>query len=677
MSTWCSRALVHGFALLVLFVVCDVSSARAQTTYAPVVITPPIVDAIDENHVSILSARTQLSVPAVKLGDVSFAPFTFNGTYFTHAGLQDNNYGQVVGCEGGSGSVGVTEPECSVSNGGIGVQAIYGQARATFDYVTTASPYYAPEAADGSTFVDNGTTCTWTMRDGTKVVYAAYRQGTSPLCFSNNILSVTHPDGTILSYYYYPNNSSFSTTPNVQSPIISIASNSGYLLKYNYSGTPVFSMETSVTAINRSYESCDPAAVSCSLQHSWPTATLTFQQKTVSPCDNFVSIGPGYDSCQHQIFTVQDAALRHYVFELDSYARVITYQPPEATSPVYSYALCSELANNTMTNCFGYTTWPGTPGGFDPRPLLVDLVASVTRNGQAWSYSSSFSTGAPPGHGDWLHSVTTPLGTSMHATGNATPGSETLEGPTDSITHYDGTVDKYERSVRNVVYSVTTPMGVKKVYSFESYRSNLSQITQQPISGSGLSNLVETATYPEVGVYPCVNIVTCNKPTAVVDANSHETDYTYDPTHGGVLTQTDPAGPNGIRPEIVRTYLQHHAWYLNSSGTMTEDSHPIWLLATESTCQKTAVSGSSCVGGANDQVVTSYDYGPNSGPNNLLLRGKTVTGYNPVPSYVPVTGTYTTAPTIQTLRTCYAHDMQGNKIWETSANANPSSCPAY
>ena len=673
MSTWCSRALVHGFALLFLFVVCDVSSARAQSSYAPVVITPPIIDMVDENHVSILSGRTQLSVPAVKLGDVSFAPFAYKGTFFTHAGLQDNNYGSVVGCSGAFGQGAVVTPQCSVSSSTEGVQVQFGEERETF-FAESSGPPYMPQNFDGANFVDNvntNGTCTWTKRDGTKIVFAGYHQASgSQVCLSYNILSVTYPDGRILTYYYYGSFNQSGPTP-----IISIASNSGYLLKYNYSGTPAYSMQTSVTAINRSYESCDPAAVSCSLQHSWPTATLTWQLHTVSPCDGFY-VGPG--DCIHTTFTVQDAALRHYVFELDSTSRVISYQPPDATGAVYSYTLCSQLLTGVETCCP-----PPAPGGFDARPLYTDLVSSVTRNGQTWSYSSSFSTGAPPGHGDWRHDATTPLGMNMWATGNATPGSESLEGPIDSITHYDGTVDKYERSARNVVISVTTPAGVVKTYAYDygenpgSGRANLTQITQTPISGSGLPNLVETASYPEVGVYPCVNIVTCNKPTAVVDANSHETDYTYASTHGGVLTQTDPAGPNGIRPEIVRTYLQHHAWYLNSSGTMTEDSHPIWLLATESTCQKTAVSGSSCVGGANDKVVTSYDYGPNSGPNNLLLRGKTVAGYNPVPSYAPVTGTYTVAPTIQTLRTCYAHDMQGNKIWETSANANPSSCPAY
>ena len=564
----------------------------------------------------------------------------------------------------------VVSPQCSVSSSTEGVQAQFGEEQETF-FAESSGPPYLPQNFDGASFVDNvdtDGTCTWTKRDGTKIVYAGYHQASgSQVCLSYNILSVTYPNGRVLTYYYYGSFNQSGPTP-----IISIASNSGYLLKYNYSGTPAFSMETSVTAINRSYESCDPAAVSCSLQHSWPTATLTWLLHTVSPCDGFY-VGPG--DCDHTTFTVQDAALRNYVFELDSTSRVISYQPPEATSPVYSYTLCSMLLNHTMTNCFGTTHWPGTPGGFDPTPLLVDLVASVTRNGQTWSYDSQFSTGAPPGHGDWRHSVTAPppLGTTMWATGNATPGTETLEGPIDSITHYDNTIDRYERSYQNILLDRTTPAGIIMQYGFDGFRANLSQITQQPKSGSGLSNIVQSATYPEPGVTQCANIFTCNKPIAAIDANGHdadgnviaghETDFTYD-SHGNVLTETYPAPVSGgIRPQIRRTYGSHYAWYLNSSGVMTKDPHAISLLETESSCSTTAASGSGCAGGTGDEVKTTYYYGPDSGPNNLLLRGKSVAHASD-------------SDMTHALTSCYGYDLQGNKIWETSPNARPASWAA-
>jgi len=57
----------------------------------------------------------------------------------------------------------------------------------------------------------------------------------------------------------------------------------------------------------------------------------------------------------------------------------------------------------------------------------------------------------------------------------------------------------------------------------------------------------------------------------------NETDYTYDPTHGGVLTKTLPADANGIRPKTTYTYTQRYAWALNASGAYVQSAAPIWV----------------------------------------------------------------------------------------------------
>jgi RHS repeat-associated protein len=93
---------------------------------------------------------------------------------------------------------------------------------------------------------------------------------------------------------------------------------------------------------------------------------------------------------------------------------------------------------------------------------------------------------------------------------------------------------------------------------------------------------------------------------------------------------------------------------------MTKDSNAIWVLHTESYCISGAPNGNTTPGAEcvqpNDEVDTTYEYDPDSGPNNLLPRGKAVT-FGGV-----------------TQRTCYGYDSQGNEIWETSPNANLSSC---
>lgn len=151
----------------------------------------------------------------------------------------------------------------------------------------------------------------------------------------------------------------------------------------------------------------------------------------------------------------------------------------------------------------------------------------------------------------------------------------------------------------------------------------------------------------------------CNKPLARIDANGNQTDYTYDPAHGGVLTETLPADATGVRPQTRFTYVQRTAWLRTSGGGYAASPYPVWLLASRSSCKTTAASGNGCAGGPSDEVVTLYEYGMDSGPNNLLLRGMVE----------DATGA--------ALRTCYAYDGRGNRISETrpGGTGGLSVCP--
>lgn len=83
----------------------------------------------------------------------------------------------------------------------------------------------------------------------------------------------------------------------------------------------------------------------------------------------------------------------------------------------------------------------------------------------------------------------------------------------------------------------------------------------------------------------------------------------------------------------------------------------VWLRSEERFCRSTATVNDVCSGGSSDEVVTTYDYGPDSGPNNLLLRGIVVTSGG------------------QSIRTCYTYDAKGNKISETKPLGTGGSCP--
>ena len=149
----------------------------------------------------------------------------------------------------------------------------------------------------------------------------------------------------------------------------------------------------------------------------------------------------------------------------------------------------------------------------------------------------------------------------------------------------------------------------------------------------------------------------CSKPLRVIDERGNQTDYTYDPAHGGVLTETGPAPvPGGPRPQKRYSYVQRQAW-LHTGGGYAPTGQPVWLLASESICRTTASTGSGCAGGPSDEVVTTYEYGPDQGPNNLLVRGVAVTADG------------------QTLRTCYTYDALGRKTSETPPAAGFATCP--
>lgn len=172
------------------------------------------------------------------------------------------------------------------------------------------------------------------------------------------------------------------------------------------------------------------------------------------------------------------------------------------------------------------------------------------------------------------------------------------------------------------------------------------------IGGKQGGTLSRSFTYDQV----CSNLITCNKPNTVTDARGNTTAFTYDPAHGGVLTKTGPA-VNGVTPQTRYEYAQRYAWLKNSSGGYSQASSPIWMLVRERFCRTSNPSGSSCAGGAADEAVTDYDYGPHSGPNNLLLRGVAVTADG------------------QTQRTCYGYDQMARKISETRPEAGLTACP--
>jgi hypothetical protein len=200
----------------------------------------------------------------------------------------------------------------------------------------------------------------------------------------------------------------------------------------------------------------------------------------------------------------------------------------------------------------------------------------------------------------------------------------------------------------------TMPEGNYATYTYDNFDSPVEAVMHAK-PGSGLADQTISATYAYS--VPGGKL----KPLTTTDANGNVTTYTYDAVHGGVLTETAPA-VGGISPQKRYEYAQRYAWLKNAGGTYSQAATPVWVMVRERSCKTTAASGAGCAGGATDEVVTDYDYGPNSGPNNLWVRGIAVTATN-------------SAGALETQRSCYGYDVNGRKISETQPQANLATCP--
>ena len=214
--------------------------------------------------------------------------------------------------------------------------------------------------------------------------------------------------------------------------------------------------------------------------------------------------------------------------------------------------------------------------------------------------------------------------------------------------------------------SITSPEG-NKTYLKYGINDNLIEVRKVAKPGTGIADVITKATYDVVACSNYNSAKVCSKPTTITDAKGQVTNYVYDTTHGGVLSETGPADANGVRPQKRYEYAAKYAWAKNASGTYTQEVTPIWVVAKESSCRTSAATGnpaSPCAAGLTDEVRTTYDYeqGNAAKGSNILLLGTVVTAAN-------------AAGALESRRTCFSYDSNGRKISETKPKAGLAACP--
>ena len=456
------------------------------------------------------------------------------------------------------------------------------------DVFTYTGGQFVSDEGSGATLTHN----TYTTAGGVVMTFAS-SPGTDALLVSD----ITYPSGLKTTFHRVSVTVCFPAEPvgcdwSTYSRLQSITNNVGYQLHFSYDANSIIPNEpfesvrqwrrlNKVTAINNTVDYCAPTAAVCpAFSRTWPSLAISPR-----PID-----APSGSS------SVTDALGR---------------------TTRYSYSV------GRLTGI----RWPGSSS--DDITISYHAsgrVSSVDRGFGTWSYAYAEA-------GDTLTTtVTAPGGAQQTAV------SAISTGLIDSVSDALSRTTSYQYDSNGRVTRITGPEGDYVAYAYDA-RGNVTETRAVAKSGSGLADIVTSAAYPS----SCSNPVVCNKPTSTTDALGGVTDYTYNATHGGVLSVTAPApGGGAARPQTRFTYTSKRARYKNGAQSFV-NGPLITVLSTTSAC----ATLSSCSGGA-DETLTTTAWPSTSSPNNLLPISTTIrSGDSAVSS--TVTTTYTDFGDVETV----------------------------
>jgi RHS repeat-associated protein len=429
----------------------------------------------------------------------------------------------------------------------------------------------------GNSISLNANIYTFTGKDGTVALFDSSLAVPLPLGPNKGqITSLTYPSGEKLTFYQQVSGYNYR--------LLSVTNNLGYQIKFNYPCTiSANDCYPAVVAINNAVDYCNPTADSCSgFTQSWPTLTWTYGS---------------------------------------------------TSSPSSSWVAATDAMGNTTRGAY----FPGPAGGGTyritfpsgkHRDFFLDVDMSLT----------GMSDGSDPSHPWQYYFTTSTSGNAMTVTDPTArvSGITSSYGLVTSASQGAGTGELTTRIYRpNGFYPtrIVYPEENEIDYVYDS-RGNPIERIEIPKPGSVLPAIHSYASYPST--CDSSNFRICNKPTSVTDANGKTTDYTYDPVHGGILTETAPA-VEGVRPQTRYTYEAKYAWYKSASASSSlwgvsvwngfnwaeaynQASTPVYVLTQVSKC----LSGSSCAGTAQESLqVNSYAAGNSGQATNLQLSAVT------------------------------------------------------
>lgn len=466
---------------------------------------------------------------------------------------------------------------------------------------------------------NSATSYTHVGQDGT--VYSfdrAYYWGPNAIAVSSSqqyliavLTRITKPDNEIIDISYFQGGTLFGSPTYYFG---SATSSLGWMIKRQYSTGLM-----STTAINASIEYCNPGNPECnSMTNIWQKSVLNQTGSNVPNSQNSAAYTVSYSGTITNALNKTANLSFGYSYPTENYA--ISYVRPSGVTQVYTKSLCANGTNSTSTLNSKLVYCNDTPNA-NKGKIINHSIGSYSFN-----YGRSYLI--PLEYGQPNYDIATgPDGEILTPTLHAS----FMRGATDKLsrkTSYTYTTGSRIEYILDpdVTYSTTPAAGDPNYGSLGGYkptggytkyeydvRGNVTAIKTYPKNGG--TPLVTSATYPESGITNCSNPKICNKPLTITDQAGVTTTYTYDPIHGGLLTETKPA-VNGAQAQVRYGYTQKIPYVKNSLGALVANAS-VWRLTSISKCMTANLNV--CVGTADEQRTEFSNF-----TNNLLPRTTTV-----------------------------------------------------
>lgn len=432
----------------------------------------------------------------------------------------------------------------------------------TTDLFTFSSGNYAATQGNGAslTFDGNAGKYTYTRLDGTVVHFGRAQRSPSPYYASEGrVIDIVQPSGTTLAYAYDSVPYCSSTKELADGPhcivtgnayrISSVTSSYGYRLAFSYPN-----VDTS--------NSNDPGGFP--ELNAWSTPTGVTETNVAGSSTGATSETFGYSGSN---YTVSDPANGGTTYRMSG------------------------------TQVAGITR-PGSTGEDLTVSYANGRVSSVATPAGTWMYAS-------PNDASGVRTITVTDPASHPTTYTFDIASQRMTARSESLNGQTLTT-RWQYDGQGRLQRMTMPEGNYVENTLIDARGNTRETHQ--VSKDGSATLITKASYPD----SCDNAMTCNEPTSTTDANGNTTNYTYDPTHGGVLSVTAPAPTSGaVQPQVRYGYTPFTDYLGGTVYRQTSTS----TCSTQTTCA-----------GTRDEVITSTSYGSVSADNLLPISTKTGAG---------------------------------------------------